>query len=169
MDIGHHHAAFTYRWFGLPCPGSKTDCPISTNALKPSGSAVQPCITTEQLCDLSTVTGQVRYPVAFPNSINWLVFLIDRKDRKCTLGVLTILRKATISFVMSARMKQLGSHRTDFHKIWYEYIFKKSVEKNQFSLKSDNNNRYFTWRPMYIYDNISLSSSQNEKCFRQKL
>jgi hypothetical protein len=27
----------------------------------------------------------------------------------------------------------------------------------------------FTWRSMYIYDNISLSSSQNEKYFRQKL
>ena len=24
-------------------------------------------------------------------------------------------------------------------------------------------------RPMYIYDNISLNSSYNEKCFRQKL
>jgi len=24
-------------------------------------------------------------------------------------------------------------------------------------------------RPTYIYDNISLNSSQNEKCFRKKL
>jgi hypothetical protein len=28
---------------------------------------------------------------------------------------------------------------------------------------------YFTWRPMYIYDNISLNSSYNEKCVRQRL
>jgi hypothetical protein len=26
-------------------------------------------------------------------------------------------------------------------------------------LKSDKNNRYFTRRPIYIYDNIALSSS----------
>jgi len=31
------------------------------------------------------------------------------------------------------------------------------VEKSQVSLKSDKNNGYFTWRPMYIYCNISLN------------
>jgi len=35
--------------------------------------------------------------------------------------------------------------------------------------KSDNNNRYFTCRPIYIFNHISLISSYNEKCFRQKL
>jgi hypothetical protein len=40
----------------------------------------------------------------------------------------------------SVRMKQLGSHRTDFHEIWCLSIFRKSVEKVQVSLKSDNNN-----------------------------
>jgi hypothetical protein len=30
-------------------------------------------------------------------------------------------------------------------------------------------NGYFTWRRTYTYDNISLSFSLNEKCFRQKL
>ena len=33
-------------------------------------------------------------------------------------------------------------------------ISRKSVEKIQFSLKSDKNNGHFAWRPMYIYDNI---------------
>jgi len=37
------------------------------------------------------------------------------------------------------------------------------------SLQSANNNRHFTCRPIYIFDHISLSSSQNEKCFTQKL
>jgi len=37
-------------------------------------------------------------------------------------------------------------------------IFRKSVPKIQVSLKSDKNNRYFTWRPIYIYDHISLNS-----------
>jgi len=35
------------------------------------------------------------------------------------------------------------------------------------SLNSDKNNGYFTRRPIYIYDNISLKSSQNAKCFTQ--
>jgi hypothetical protein len=33
-------------------------------------------------------------------------------------------------------------------------------------IKSDNSNGHFTWRPMCIYYNISLSSSENKKCFR---
>jgi len=37
-------------------------------------------------------------------------------------------------------------------------IFKKCTEKIQVSLKSDKNNRYFTWRPIYIFDHISLRS-----------
>ena len=57
------------------------------------------------------------------------------------------LQKATISFVMSVcpsiHMEQLGSHWLDFHEIWYLSIFRKSVQKNQVSLNS-NNNGYFT-------------------------
>ena len=37
--------------------------------------------------------------------------------------------------------------------------FRKQIEKIQVLLKSDKNNEYFTWKPMYIYDNISLNSS----------
>jgi hypothetical protein len=72
-------------------------------------------------------------------------------------------RKAIISLAMSVRpsvrMKQLNSHWTDFHEIWYLHIFRKPVEKIQGSLKSNKNNGYFTWRPIYIFDHISLSSS----------
>jgi len=39
-------------------------------------------------------------------------------------------------------MEQLGSHWTDFHKIWYLRIFRKSVHKIKFSLKSDMNKRW---------------------------
>jgi len=35
-------------------------------------------------------------------------------------------------------------------------IFRKYVEKIQVSLKCDRNSGYFTWIPMYMYDNISL-------------
>ena len=48
-------------------------------------------------------------------------------------------------------MKQLCSHWTDFHEIWYLSIFRKSIEKIQVWLKSDNNNGYFTWVPIYIF------------------
>jgi hypothetical protein len=67
----------------------------------------------------------------------------ERLYRLKCLGALAKLRKAAISCVMSVclpvRMEQLGSHWTDFH-ILYLYIFRKSVEKIQISLKSDNNN-----------------------------
>ena len=36
-------------------------------------------------------------------------------------------------------------------------------------LKSDKNSRYLTWKPMYIYFNISLNSAKKEKWFRQKM
>jgi hypothetical protein len=72
------------------------------------------------------------------------------------------LRKATISFVISVcpsvRMVQLRSHWQDFHEIWYINTFLKGVEKIQVSLTSDKNKGHFTWKLMYIYDNISLNS-----------
>jgi hypothetical protein len=61
------------------------------------------------------------------------------------------LRKATISFVMSVRMEQLCFHWADFHEIWYLSIFRKSVQKIQFWLKCNNNNRYFTRRLKCIF------------------
>ena len=50
-------------------------------------------------------------------------------------------------------------------------IFRETGIKIHLSLKRDkNNNRHCTCsRPIYISDHISLSSSQNEKCFRLKL
>jgi hypothetical protein len=39
-------------------------------------------------------------------------------------------------------------------------FFRKSVQKIQVSLKSDDSNKYRTWRPMYIYGNISANSLQ---------
>ena len=56
-------------------------------------------------------------------------------------------------------MEQLGSYWTDFHEIWCLHIFRKHVEKTGVSLKSDNNNGYFKWRPKHIFDHISLSSN----------
>ena len=54
-------------------------------------------------------------------------------------GAFGKLRKATISFVISVRpsvrVEQLGSHYTDFYEISDSIIFRKSVKKNQVSLK----------------------------------
>jgi hypothetical protein len=48
-------------------------------------------------------------------------------------------------------------------------LFQKFVEKLQVSLQSDQNDGYFTWRPICIFDHISLSSSYNEKYCRQNV
>jgi len=48
------------------------------------------------------------------------------------------------SVCLSVRMEQLGSHWKDFYEICYLSTCRKSVEKNQVSLKSDKNGGYFT-------------------------
>jgi hypothetical protein len=83
------------------------------------------------------------------------------------------LRKASISFVLSVCLSA-WSISAPTGRIFIEldiWVFfeKKVVEKVQVSLKFGNNNGYFTWRPIYIFDYISFSSSYNEKYFRQML
>jgi len=93
------------------------------------------------------------------------VFFPEISKGQSFLGLCAQLRKGTISFIMSARvclsvrMEQIGSHRTDFHEIWYLSNFRKSVQTIQISFKSNKNNRHFTWRPIYVFDHISLESS----------
>jgi hypothetical protein len=84
------------------------------------------------------------------------------------LGAIAKRLKAIICF-MPVRMQKLGSHWTDFHEILYLSTLRKSVQEIQASLKYDKHNGYLTCKPIYVYDRISLSSVQNEKCFRQKL
>jgi hypothetical protein len=75
------------------------------------------------------------------------------------LGAFALLRKATISFVMfvclSARNNSAPTGRIF---IIFEY-FSKIYRENSSFKKPDKNNDYLTWRPIYIYDHISLSSS----------
>jgi hypothetical protein len=83
------------------------------------------------------------------------------------LGAFAKLRKATISHVrpslhpsvcLSAWNNSTPTGRTLIKFDIYD-IFRNSVQKIQDSLKSDKNNRYFTWRRFHIYDNTSLNSS----------
>ena len=102
------------------------------------------------------------------------------------LGAFARSRKATVSFFvsvclssvclssvclssvcLSVRTEQLLPHWTDIHEIWYLRVFQKSVEQIEVSMKSDKNAGYFTWRPTYIFDQISLSSRYNQRCFWQ--
>jgi len=65
------------------------------------------------------------------------------------LDVFAKLRKATIIFVMSIRIEQIGSHWTDFHEILtFEFFFRKSVEKIQVSLLPENNMGYVRRTPI---------------------
>jgi hypothetical protein len=89
------------------------------------------------------------------------------------LGTFEKLRQASVNFVIpirpSVRTEQLGSHRTDFHKIWYLMIFRKPAEIIQVSLKSDKNNGHFTWRhTWYTFLIISRSVLLRMKNFSQK-
>ena len=69
------------------------------------------------------------------------------------LGAFAKLRKATINYIIYSPMQQLGSHRTDFHEIWYLSIFFfKSVEKIQVSLKMGHHHGYCTWKSLDIFD-----------------
>jgi len=55
-------------------------------------------------------------------------------------------------------MEQLGSLLTGFYEIWYWRSIRKNIQKIQVSLKYDKNSGYCKWRPVHIFDNISLSS-----------
>ena len=60
---------------------------------------------------------------------------------------------------MFLHKEQLGFHCMDFYEIGYLSIFLKSIQKIQVSLKLYKNNGYFPWRPIYMFNNILLSSS----------
>ena len=115
--------------------------------------------------------------------LNWIgcvacnVKFIIEKWEKCHWERLLIafakLISETINFVMSecpsVRMEQLGSHLANFYEILYLSILGKYIKRTEDSLKYDKTKGEFTWRPIHIFDNISLTSSKNEKSFRQKL
>jgi hypothetical protein len=61
--------------------------------------------------------------------ISSLLVCWDETDSFVFFGALAKLRKAIVSFVMSARMEYLGSHWTDFHEILVFFENKKKKFK----------------------------------------
>jgi hypothetical protein len=83
---------------------------------------------------------------------------------KHSLGAFDEWRKVTINIIMSVRLfvRLHGTTRLPLNWVSWKFIsvyFFEGVEEIHVSLKSDMNNGYFTWRPTYIYDYISLNSS----------
>jgi hypothetical protein len=72
----------------------------------------------------------------------------SRIEKFFFLGAFAKLRKVTISFVMSAVRLSAWNNWAPMDgflcKLLLEYFFRKSEEKVKASLKSDNNNGYFT-------------------------
>jgi len=70
------------------------------------------------------------------------------------------LRRATISLFMSVclSVRPRGTTHLPLDEFSWnlllESFFRKPVENIQISVKFDNNNRHFTYRPTYIYGNI---------------
>ena len=66
-------------------------------------------------------------------------FLFEGFQPSPVLSVFAKFRKTALSFIMSVRppvrMEQLGSHRTDFHEIWYLNIFPKICLENSSFIK----------------------------------
>jgi hypothetical protein len=77
--------------------------------------------------------------------------LVRSQNCDCWLGRVSVRPPVTQS-----NTGRFGYHWMDCHEIWYLSTFRKSVEKIQVLLKSDKSNVYFTWRPMRVYDNISV-------------
>jgi hypothetical protein len=90
----------------------------------------------------------------------WLRLHEVSEIKSCAfLGAFAKLRKVTINSVCPSAWNTSAPTGGDFHGIWYLSVFRKSVGESQASLQYDKHNGYFTWRPKYIFDHISLNFS----------
>jgi hypothetical protein len=139
------------------------DCSYSSFIIYLSQHRSNAFVKSVTLClIMRCVQGQFPYWWSFCNSgvslFNCIVRLTAMRTsyRIFMNFYITKLRKQLLaSSCLSFRMSQW----TDFHGIWYLSVFQKYVEQYQVSLKSEENHGHFTWRPIHIFDHISLSSS----------
>jgi hypothetical protein len=80
-------------------------------------------------------------------SQNWWLYLILQNFTRLLLNC---EKRLLASSCPSVRTERRGSHLMDFHEILYLNIFRKSVEKIKVLLKFCKDNRYLTWRSIYI-------------------
>jgi len=59
-------------------------------------------------------------------------------------------------------MEKLGPTERIFIKFYIWVLFDNLSRKFKNSLKSAKDNGYFTWRPIYIFDHVSLNASENK-------
>jgi hypothetical protein len=69
----------------------------------------------------------------------------------------------------SVPMGQLGSHLMNFREIPHFSIFRKSVNRVHIPIKSNNNNRYCTWSPIYIFRSYLPQFSLESEMFQTKV
>ena len=85
---------------------------------------------------------------------NSFMFSHCQSSKSILVGFTNCEKRLLASSCLSVRPfagKQLDSHWTDFHELWYLIIFRNTVGNIQVSLKSYKNNGHFTWRPIYIF------------------
>ena len=104
------------------------------------------------------------------------VCLPDAKKKEIIFGLFEKLRKATNGFVTSLCPSVCPHWATRFPQdglswnfIFFLLLIGKSIFQIPVSLKSITNNGCFTSRPIYVFDNISLISSRNEKVSEKKV
>jgi len=98
---------------------------------------------------------------------SWLlvrVVLVFRHVRK--IVTVSFIMFVCTSVLYPFSRNSLPSTGWLFLKFGILVFFWKSVDTIRVSLQTGKNYGYFTGRPLYILDHISLSSSYNEKCFR---
>jgi hypothetical protein len=101
-----------------------------------------------------TITERCSKPPSTFHIVSWFLGTFAKLQKR-------LLASSCLYVCLSVRLSVhmgLGSHWTDFYKILYLRIFRKSVEKIQAQIICDKNNGYVAWRPMYIYVNILLNS-----------
>jgi hypothetical protein len=115
----------------------------------------------------------IRKVICYPFQYWWLINVPPRLTIKNHWGCRRVLKIAKsdnqLRHVYLSVCPSIDFHWADVHEIWYLGIFQNSIYKIQVVLKSDKNNGYFAWTCNCVFNNISLGSSKNEKCFRQKL
>ena len=108
---------------------------------------------------------------AGPGSVPWLSiwgFVVLGQAFRTRLRNCEYRLHSGVSVCPSARNYSATTWRI-FTKFDIWLFFETLSRKFLVSLKSDNNNGHFTWRPMYFCDSVSLNSEKENNIFRRKL